>query len=453
MSVYVNRVLNMKKIKAIGFDMDHTIVKYNTENFERLAYESIRERLIRLKNYPEAVASLEFEFKRSIQGLVIDKRRGNLLKLCRFGRVRSAYHGLLRLDYKAQQELYLGRVIDLGDPNMFSLDTSFSLSEGTMFAQLVELKKSGIDIPSHEQIVDDVREMIDLVHRDGTLKNTVRKNIQNYIVQDEKIVQALERLKKYDKKLLIITNSDLNYAELLLEYTINPFLKEHKSWTELFDLTITSSQKPRFFTDNLRFLKIDPQTKLMSSTEGPITHGYFIEGCAKKLQKDLGLSGEEILYLGDHIYGDVVSIKKTFNWRTALVVEPLHEEVLALKKGHKLREEIEEKTDLKQKIEAEINDLYGDEVEHQKKIDKEHRSRLYAKIQKLDTEISELISKYEGLFNPYWGELMRAGQIESRFAGQVEKYACIYMSSVSAFLEESPRTYFRPKRRILAHEL
>ena len=31
MGVYINRILNMKKIKAIGFDMDHTIVRYNTE--------------------------------------------------------------------------------------------------------------------------------------------------------------------------------------------------------------------------------------------------------------------------------------------------------------------------------------------------------------------------------------------------------------------------------------
>ena len=39
MSVYVNRVLNMKKIKAVGFDMDHTLVEYHTENFEELVHQ------------------------------------------------------------------------------------------------------------------------------------------------------------------------------------------------------------------------------------------------------------------------------------------------------------------------------------------------------------------------------------------------------------------------------
>jgi len=36
--VFVNRTLNLKKIKFIGLDMDHTLVRYNIENFERLSY-------------------------------------------------------------------------------------------------------------------------------------------------------------------------------------------------------------------------------------------------------------------------------------------------------------------------------------------------------------------------------------------------------------------------------
>ena len=41
MSVYVNRTLNMKKIKAIGFDMDYTLVRYKTEAFEKFVFENI----------------------------------------------------------------------------------------------------------------------------------------------------------------------------------------------------------------------------------------------------------------------------------------------------------------------------------------------------------------------------------------------------------------------------
>ena len=47
---------------------------------------------------------------------------------------------------------------------------------------------------------------------------------------------------------------------------------------------------------------------------------------------------------------------------------------------------------------------------------------------------------------------MRSGVEPSRLAGQIEKYACIYMAKVSDFIEYSPRTYFRPKKKTLPHE-
>ncbi len=53
MPIYVNRTLNFKKIKAIGFDMDYTIVRYHTENFERLAYNIVLKKLVENKGYPK----------------------------------------------------------------------------------------------------------------------------------------------------------------------------------------------------------------------------------------------------------------------------------------------------------------------------------------------------------------------------------------------------------------
>jgi hypothetical protein len=36
--IYCNRSLNMKHIKAVGFDMDYTIAQYKPKAFEELAY-------------------------------------------------------------------------------------------------------------------------------------------------------------------------------------------------------------------------------------------------------------------------------------------------------------------------------------------------------------------------------------------------------------------------------
>lgn len=453
MGIFINRTLNLKKIKAIGFDMDYTIVRYNTEAFERYTHLATLKKLVSEKKYPEDILKLEFDFHRVIQGLVIDKKKGNLLKVSRFGKVKSSYHGLSPIDFKEQQKMYGSGVIDLSDSHIQSLDTNFSVSNGVLYSQLVEMKKKNPQFPDFETLADDIKSALDLCHSDGTLKNHVRNNISEFIIQDPDVVTLLERYKRYGKKLLIITNSDFKYTKLLLDYTINPFLKEHKDWSELFDITVTLSSKPRFFTTQTAFLKIDPATGNMTNADGKITKGIYQGGFAGKLQQDLGLEGDEILYLGDHIYGDVVSIKKTFNWRTALVLDPLKEEIEAIKSSAIIQSEIDKQMAIKESLEHMLNQIEMRKNELHENVSKEELNALFLDVDKVNTIISDLLDQHRKFFNPYWGEMMRAGLEESRFADQVEKYACIYMTKVADLLSYSPRTYFRPFRRILPHEL
>ena len=80
MPVFINRVLNMKNIKVIGFDMDYTLVRYHAEAFEELTHKLAAERLADRPDYPDEVRKLDFDFQRAIVGLVIDKRNGNLCR-------------------------------------------------------------------------------------------------------------------------------------------------------------------------------------------------------------------------------------------------------------------------------------------------------------------------------------------------------------------------------------
>jgi HAD superfamily 5'-nucleotidase-like hydrolase len=453
MGIFINRTLNMKKIKAIGFDMDYTIVRYNSEAFEKFSHQETLKKLVFEKKYPAEILKLDFEFNRVIQGLVIDKRHGNLLKVSRFGKVKSSYHGLSPLDFKEQQRVYGNGVIDLSDSHIQSLDTNFSVSNGVIYSQLVDLKSKGMSLPDFDTLALDVKDAIDICHSDGTLKDHVRKNIKDYIIQDPEVVTLFERYRRYGKRLIVITNSDFNYTKLLLDYTINPFLKEHSDWSELFEITVTLASKPRFFTTKAPFLSIDPTNGTMTNVEGKIVKGIYQGGFAGRLQKDLGLEGDEILYLGDHIYGDVVSIKKTFNWRTALVLEPLAEEIEAVKNSSAIQAEIDKQMAIKEALETDLNELDLRKNEYNEEIPKEEITALFTEIDKVNHIISELLDQHRKFFNPYWGEMMRAGLEESRFADQVEKYACIYMTKVADLISYSPRTYFRPNRRILPHEL
>lgn len=53
--VFVNRIINMRKIKLIGLDMDHTLIRYNSKNFESLVYDLVKERLAESFHYPEEI--------------------------------------------------------------------------------------------------------------------------------------------------------------------------------------------------------------------------------------------------------------------------------------------------------------------------------------------------------------------------------------------------------------
>ena len=44
-------------------------------------------------------------------------------------------------------------------------------------------------------------------------------------------------------------------------------------------------------------------------------------------EKLTGFSGENILYVGDHIYGDILKSKKTSLWRTCMIVQEIEDEI------------------------------------------------------------------------------------------------------------------------------
>lgn len=455
MGIYVNRTLNMKQISAIGFDMDYTLVRYNSQAFEEMTYQEIIKKLVEQKNYPSEISSLKFKFDLAIRGLVIDKPHGNVLKLSTYSKVKHAYHGATEMDFKTQQKIYQGLVIDLNDSDRFAIvDTTFSISYCVLYMQMVDLKdkRPDLNLPDYKTLEHDILEGLDISHRDGSLKGQVKKNVKKYIVQDPDIVTALERFKTHGKKLWVITNSDYEYSKLLLDYAITPFLKTNKSWSDLFNLVITAASKPRFFTDKMPLLQIDPVSGLMRNHHGKIEDGIYQGGNAQTIQKNAGLSGEQILYLGDHIYGDVLQIKKTCNWRTALVIDELLEETNALMKSESLSQEINLLMTEKIQLEQKLDDLFDKEVEKGKKPDKTKVKLHFDKIEKVDKKIGKLIRSHSQFFNPHWGETMRAGVEPSRLAGQIEKYACIYMAKISDFAEYSPRNYYRPKKKTLPHE-
>jgi hypothetical protein len=79
--IFCNRSLNMKNIIAVGFDMDYTLAQYKSETFESLAYDGTVRKLVYDLGYPNELLEWTFDWNYMVRGLVLDKKRGNILKV------------------------------------------------------------------------------------------------------------------------------------------------------------------------------------------------------------------------------------------------------------------------------------------------------------------------------------------------------------------------------------
>lgn len=452
--VFVNRILNMKKIKYIGLDMDHTLIRYNTKNFESLVYRMVIDKLISSKNYPEAIRNFTFVFEDAIRGLIIDSKNGNILKLSRYGAIRHSYHGTKLIEFSEQKKIYRSIYVDLKDPNYMVIDTSFSIAFCSLFSKLVDFKDENPDLlPGYSEIAQDVLGGVDKVHADGSLKKIIAENLEHYVLKDKAVVDGLKRYMRYGKKIFILTNSDFHYSKLLLDYAITPYLEEGGHWRDLFEYVITFASKPRFFYDNPKFLSINPDDGSMTNYSGEIKPGVYQGGCARKFTDDLALNGDEILYIGDHIYGDILRLKKDCNWRTALVVEELGEEIASQEKARPIDKKIMAAMTVKRELEQYYIDVCTKIIDENISEQTDEVVAWQNKIAAIDATISGLLREEQTFYNHKWGRVFRAGAEESYFAFQVDRFACIYMEKLVDLLEHSPLTYFRANRRSLAHDI
>src|SRR5262245_20144969 len=134
--IFCNRTLNLRAIRAVGYDMDYTLIHYHVREWEEQAYTYLKQHFLRL-GWP--VSDFKFEPDLVCRGLIIDTEQGNLVKANRFGFVKHALHGTQALGFEAQREQYSRTIVDLSDRRWVFLNTLFSLSEGCFYAQAIDL--------------------------------------------------------------------------------------------------------------------------------------------------------------------------------------------------------------------------------------------------------------------------------------------------------------------------
>ena len=431
--IFTNRTLNGNKIRWIGFDMDYTLAIYIQSAFQKLCYDVTLRKLVEL-GYPEELLKVEYDPEFSQRALVFDKERGNVLKLDSFNFVKLALHGFKFYSRAKKQEVYHSLPIQYKD-RFESADSLFHLPEIFLYCALVDFKdhNPGSIRQSYFEIFDEIRYYSDLAHNDDTIKNIVLQNMEQFIHRDPHLPECLEWFRKNEKKLFLLTNSYWDYTEKVMEYIL-PGEKTGVNWMEYFDAIIVGANKPDFFTGNQRFLEVDYKNGLMSNVLFPDfkTFNVYQGGNVHLFEKLLEVNGNEILYIGDHIYSDVVSSKKRRNWRTALIVEELD---TTLKTSPLMRKSI---LDLEEKV---------------YRLEELEKEADHALAESLDMEIRENIREIEKKFHPLWGDSFRVSRNRSRFAAQVVEFACLYTGCVSNFRHYSPNQLFRAPLSCLSHDL
>jgi HAD superfamily 5'-nucleotidase-like hydrolase len=451
--VFVNRNLRMSTVELIGFDMDYTLAIYHMRRLEQLSFDMTLARLVGHYGYNPVIGHLLYDHHFVMRGLAVDRVHGNILKMDRFGHVGRGWHGLRPLKPEVRRELYRNKLIRPRDPRFAWNDTLFALPETCLYAGIIELLESLGERVDYGKLYDDIREAIDTVHRDNSLKREVRKDISRYIFQDPELGPALHKLRSGGKRLFLLTNSAWDYTDAVMKYLLDGQLAEYPSWRNYFDFVVTAA---------------GPVVGEAKSLErGKVYSG----GNLVQFEEFTGYRGENILYVGDHIYGDILKSKKSSLWRTCMVVQELEDEIAYTDSKREEISRLSEVEVTRARLDDEVNAiktalngverrLERDTLSAQERArEEEERRRLKAELDVVRKALKEAMGIADTLerdveegFNPYWGLLFKEGNENSRFGYQVEQYACLYTSRVSNFLHYSPMQYYRSPRDQMPHE-
>lgn len=478
--IFTNRDLAFDQIGVIGFDMDYTLALYRQDELEALSIRCTLDKLI-ARGYPEALREMQADPAFAIRGLVVDKTYGNIIKMDRHGYVGRAYHGKQMLPRPARKALYRAQRLGTERERFAPVDTLFALPEVTMYAEVVdridqrpELWPSGP--PTYAQAWNDVRECIDQAHQDGSLKDLIQADLPRYFQLDPELGPTLHKFRSAGKRLFLLTNSLLPYTDDVLGYILGGQMSAYTNWRDYFDWIIVGARKPEFFTGNQSFQELDNSAAPVGRPVGEPRRGRIYNGGNQLgLQAALGVHPDEVLYVGDHIYGDIVRSKKSSGWRTALVVEDLEHELYVRRERHIALKEIEQLSSLRISLADELSaqrylsrllarmtpeDLgkQGVAPEAAEAMLADVRAqvrRRFDRLRKYEEEMAATlerrISEVDEAFNPYWGSVFAARRDSSRFGTQVENYACIYTSRVTNFRYVSPTRYFHSPHGSMPH--
>lgn len=204
-------------------------------------------------------------------------------------------------------------------------------------------------------------------------------------------------------------------------------------------MIVVDAGKPLFFYEGTILRQVDTETgaRKIGTHMGPLESGkVYSGGSCDVFTKLIGAKGKDVLYIGDHIFGDILKSKKIRGWRTFLVVPELVQEL------HVWTDECQLFNQLQQ-LDTTLGDLY-------KNLDSSAKEK--PDISQVRNKIRDVTHKMDLAYG-MMGSLFRSGSRQTFFSSQVVRYADLYAATFLNLIYYPFSYMFRASPSLLAHEM
>lgn len=204
-------------------------------------------------------------------------------------------------------------------------------------------------------------------------------------------------------------------------------------------MIVVDAGKPLFFYEGTILRQVDTETgtRQIGTHMGPLESGkVYSGGSCDVFTKLIGAKGKDVLYIGDHIFGDILKSKKVRGWRTFLVVPELVQEL------HVWTDECQLFNQLQQ-LDITLGDIY-------KNLDSSAKEK--PDISQVRNKIREVTHKMDLAYG-MMGSLFRSGSRQTFFSSQVVRYADLYAATFLNLIYYPFSYMFRASPSLLAHEM
>ncbi|KAL4501435.1 hypothetical protein ABPG72_021242 [Tetrahymena utriculariae] len=347
-----NIVQSVFNHQAIGFDVDHCLIRYKVKALTKLCYKVICQAVIEKYNYPSSILDLtEGEYGFALNYLVIHIDKGIVLRIAENKEIIKCYRGFTEQDVETEygptrmlpdfdpissikqnpQYIVCATYFENVIPLIFAKMTQFKCEQlnsnqlesseyHTIFVQIIEgLKMNYQHFDQHKVFP---------INQYGRFFRQISENPGLYMFKQNQFRTTLENLKSQGKVLFIVTNSHYEFMNLTMTYSYG------EDWMNIFDFIFVKGGKPEFFNNPYKqtFLLDMNQPLLKGQVVNQIVANQkiYVEGnytlVEQYLQQKFSSLGQ-ILYIGDHIMNDCYFTQKYTNWDGIAIVEELFEQL------------------------------------------------------------------------------------------------------------------------------